>query len=198
LHRSVLVKQLEVAASTDDKTGLLNALAWHDSAQREYSRAVRENRSFGVLMVDLDYFKRVNDTYGHVAGDVVLKAVADTLRGQVREYDVVGRFGGEEFLVLLPDIGHDAAGDAAERIRGAIAELRIPTTDKRGTRTIISDRTTSIGYAVYPDHGDKLEALMQAADAAVYEAKEAGRNQVHPARLRLPSTEPDQTRSNQL
>ena len=175
LHRSVLVKQLEVAASTDDKTGLLNALAWHDSAQREYSRAIRENRSFGVLMVDLDYFKRVNDTYGHVAGDVVLRAIADTLRGQVRDYDVVGRFGGEEFAVLLPGTAEPGALTVGERIRGAIAELAV-TVPLDGMKADVEGLTASIGCAVHPIAGDTLEKLLLAADTALYRAKSAGRN----------------------
>ena len=175
LHRSVLVKQLEVAASTDDKTGLLNALAWHDSAQREYSRAIRENRSFGVLMVDLDYFKRVNDTYGHVAGDVVLRAIADTLRGQVRDYDVVGRFGGEEFAILLPGTTEPGALTVGERIRSAIADLAV-TVPLDGMKADVAGLTVSIGCAVHPVAGDTLEKMLLAADTALYRAKSAGRN----------------------
>ena len=177
LHRSVLVKQLEVAASTDDKTGLLNALAWHDSALREYSRSIRENRAFGVLMVDLDYFKRVNDTYGHVAGDVVLKAVADTLRGQVRDYDVVGRFGGEEFAILLPGTAEAGALTVGERIRGAIADMTV-TVPLDGMHAEVDGLTVSIGIAVHPAAGDTLEKLLLAADTALYRAKSAGRNRV--------------------
>jgi len=159
LHRSVLVKQLEVAASTDDKTGLLNALAWHDSAQREYSRSIRENRTFGVLMADLDYFKRVNDTYGHVAGDVVLRAVADTLRGQVRDYDVVGRFGGEEFAILLPGTTEPGALTVGERIRLAIAAMAV-NVPLDGTTADVDGLSVSIGIAVHPAAGDTLEKLL--------------------------------------
>jgi len=175
LHRSVLVKQLEVAASTDDKTGLLNALAWHDSAQREYSRSIRENRTFGVLMADLDYFKRVNDTYGHVAGDVVLRAVADTLRGQVRDYDVVGRFGGEEFAILLPGATEPGALTVGERIRLAIAAMAV-NVPLDGTTADVDGLSVSIGIAVHPAAGDTLEKLLLAADTALYRAKSAGRN----------------------
>jgi diguanylate cyclase (GGDEF)-like protein len=177
LHRSVLVKQLEVAASTDDKTGLLNALAWHDSAQSEYARSLRDNRTFGVLMADLDYFKRVNDTYGHVAGDVVLKAVADVLRAQVRDYDLVGRFGGEEFAILLPGIAEHAAVAVGERIRLAVERMAVEVA-LDGTEVTIGGLSVSIGIAVHPMAGDNLEKLLLAADTALYKAKNAGRNRV--------------------
>jgi len=129
-------------------------------------------------MIDLDHFKWINDTYGHPAGDDVLRNIAQTLDETTRPSDVVGRFGGEEFLVLLPDIDRHATELAAERVRGAIANLRITTTDKRGGQAIIAGRTTSIGVALYPRDGDTLASLLQAADAAVYEAKEGGRNRV--------------------
>ena len=177
LHRSVLVKQLEVAASTDDKTGLLNALAWHDSAQSEYARSLRDKRTFGVLMADLDYFKRVNDTYGHVAGDVVLKAVADVLRAQVRDYDVVGRFGGEEFAILLPGIAEPAAVAVGERIRLAVERMAVEV-GLDGTEVTVGGLSVSIGVAVHPMAGDNLEKLLLAADTALYRAKNNGRNRV--------------------
>ena len=128
-------------------------------------------------MVDLDYFKRVNDTYGHVAGDVVLKAVADTLRGQVRDYDLVGRFGGEEFAVLLPGTSESGAVTAGERIRGAIAAM-ITEVPLDGTHAEVNGLTVSIGCAVHPSAGDTLEKLLLAADTALYRAKSAGRNRV--------------------
>lgn len=177
LHRSVLVKQLEVAATTDDKTGLLNAVAWHDTAQREFVRSARDKRSFGILMVDLDYFKRVNDTYGHVAGDVVLREVASVLQAEVRDYDAVGRFGGEEFAVLLPGIPEPPALVIAERIRRAVADLAVDVPVDGEPRSINS-LSVSIGIAVYPQAGENLERLLLAADTALYRAKHAGRNRV--------------------
>ncbi|MDN5749507.1 MAG: GGDEF domain-containing protein, partial [Pseudonocardia sp.] len=104
LHRAVLVRQLEVQASTDAKTGLLNVATWQAAAMRALRRTQRSGTGAGVLILDLDHFKVVNDTHGHLAGDDVLAAVATQLRQGVREQDLVGRFGGEEFVVLLPDL----------------------------------------------------------------------------------------------
>ena len=129
-------------------------------------------------MVDLDHFKSINDTWGHPAGDDVLEVVAGALRHATRPSDVVGRFGGEEFVLLLPDANTDEAVAAGERIRKTIAALKVPTTDKRGGPVAISSRTTSVGVAMYPNHGSELNDLLQLADAAVYEAKELGRDQV--------------------
>lgn len=173
--------QLQDDVRTDAKTGVLNMRGWTESAQRELSRTVRAHGSLAVLMVDLDHFKWINDAFGHPAGDETLLATAQTLDESTRPSDLVGRFGGEEFLILLPDSDGDAARLAAERIRERIAGLRIGTTDKRGGQAVITERTTSVGVAVFGLHGSTLDELTQAADAAVYEAKEAGRNQVRMA-----------------
>ncbi len=177
LHRSVLVRQLEIAASTDAKTGVLNARAWHDLTQREFYAAATVHGTFGVLMLDLDHFKRVNDEYGHLAGDAVLKAVASAISGQVRDYDSVGRFGGEEFVVLLPGAAEQDVLGVAERIRQAVLELTLEVLTSHGPRTI-AGLTASIGVAVYPRAGHAVERLLHAADSALYQAKRGGRNQV--------------------
>lgn len=122
LGHVMLVAQLRHAASRDSKTGVANATAWHEHAERELARAVRTGSPLSLLLLDLDHFKTVNDTYGHLAGDVVLRTVAQALAAEVRAYDVVadfgvGRFGGEEFVILLPDTEPPAAQHAAERIR---------------------------------------------------------------------------------
>ena len=175
LHRGVLVKQLEVAATKDEKTGLFNTLGWHNLATSELARAERTNQTIGVLMVDLDHFKQVNDTYGHLAGDMALKAVADTISAQVRSYDAVGRFGGEEFVVLLPGVGQEHVVSVAERIRRAVHELRVPVDfDDR----VIGDLSVSIGVAMYPSAGTVVDRLLHAADTALYSAKNTGRNKV--------------------
>jgi diguanylate cyclase (GGDEF)-like protein len=180
-NRLAELDQLHADVRTDSKTGVFNMRGWSEAAERALSRTSRADEGLALLMIDLDHFKWINDTYGHPAGDDVLRNIAQTLDETTRPSDVVGRFGGEEFLVLLPDIDERATGLAAERIRSAIANLRITTTDKRGGRAIIAGRTTSIGVALYPHHGDTLESLLQAADAAVYEAKESGRNSVRVA-----------------
>jgi diguanylate cyclase (GGDEF)-like protein len=178
LHRGVLVKQLEVAATTDEKTGLFNTAGWHSLAARELAKAKRKAKSpFGVLMIDMDYFKRINDEHGHLTGDVVLKAIAATIRSEVRDYDCVGRFGGEEFVVLLPDTGEADVVGIAERIRKAIARLEVEAMDE-GRTTVIKGLSASIGVATYPEAGGAVERLLQAADKALYSAKRAGRNRV--------------------
>jgi diguanylate cyclase (GGDEF)-like protein len=178
LHRAVLIKQLEIAATTDEKTGLFNTTGWHLLASRELARAQRSKQSsFGVLMIDLDHFKLINDAHGHLAGDTVLRAIATTIKNAVRDYDSVGRFGGEEFVVLLPDIGPAAVLAVAERIRAAIAALEVEYEDGSQVR-VIDALSASIGVATYPDGGTAVDRLLQAADKALYRAKDAGRNKV--------------------
>ncbi|EOD68904.1 GGDEF domain-containing protein [Amycolatopsis vancoresmycina] len=180
LHRYLLLKQqLQVAAVTDEKTGLLNTAGWHESAVREHARAQRRGAAgdFAVLMIDLDHFKRINDTYGHLTGDDVLAAVAVAISGAVRQGDTVGRFGGEEFVVLLPGIGHADVLAIAERVRVAVGELNVVISTGSGT-VRVSGLSVSIGVARHPDAGPTLDDVLRTADAALYRAKEAGRNQV--------------------
>lgn len=176
LHRSVLLHQLQLAARTDDKTGLLNATTWHKQAEIELLRARHENRSVGLFMVDLDLFSAVNNRYGHLAGDAVLRRFAHLLTSSVRRGDSVGRFGGEEFAVLLPGVDRREALAVAERIRNKMHKVSVPD----GAGNDITGLTVSIGVAIYPDVvEDTLDGLLAAADAALYEAKNNGRDQVH-------------------
>jgi diguanylate cyclase (GGDEF)-like protein len=178
MHRNVLLKQLEVAAATDEKTGLFNAFGWRDLASRELARAQRSRSACGVLMVDLDHFKKVNDTYGHLSGDEVLKSVGNLLRAEVRDYDVVGRFGGEEFAILLPDITEEHAIAIAERIRQAVTKLEVDVQIEDHKVATVSGLSVSIGVAVCPDSGTVVDRLLLAADTALYKAKSDGRNTV--------------------
>ncbi|HEY0815853.1 MAG TPA: GGDEF domain-containing protein [Pseudonocardia sp.] len=184
LHRAALVRQLAQVASTDDKTGLLTAGAWHNRAEQELTR--QGAASSAVLVVDLDHFKEVNDHHGHLAGDIVLGAVADALQGEVRDQDLVGRFGGEEFVILLAAVDSHRGGDdvlaVAERIRLRVAGLRVEIATPDGPLTV-AGLTASIGAALHPGHGDDVSTLMQAADSALYAAKRAGRNTVRLAAL---------------
>ncbi|WP_370970945.1 diguanylate cyclase [Amycolatopsis sp. cg9] len=174
LHRTVLVKQLEVAAHRDEKTGLYNTSGWHALAERTLAAAARQRSTFGLLMLDLDHFKQVNDTYGHLAGDAVLRAVAQAIISAVRgRGDAVGRFGGEEFVVVLPGITEPDIGAVAERIRRAISALTVPV-----GQLSITGQSVSIGSAVYPQAGTSLQRLLDAADTALYHAKATGRNKV--------------------
>ncbi|WP_326838115.1 GGDEF domain-containing protein [Amycolatopsis rhabdoformis] len=186
LQRSVLIKRLEELATTDQKTQLLNATTWQDGAMREVSRAERENGSFGALMIDLDHFKSINDTFGHLAGDDVLKAVAAVVKQETRAHDLVGRFGGEEFVALLPSTSKADAIVTAERIRQRISELVIPTHTNEGAAVEISQRTASIGVASFPADGTSVDEVMASADAAVYAAKHGGRNRVIGAESSVP------------
>jgi diguanylate cyclase (GGDEF)-like protein len=169
LHRSSLVHQLAAAARVDAKTGLLNASAWRERASQELARADRNGQTVTMLLIDLDHFKQVNDEHGHLAGDKALRAVGDSLRSVLRGYDDAGRFGGEEFVVLLPDAGADDAGSVADRIRHEIThrstELGFPV-------------TASIGAATATRAASTVDDLLAAADLALYSAKTAGRDRV--------------------
>ncbi|MBN9097740.1 MULTISPECIES: GGDEF domain-containing protein [unclassified Pseudonocardia] len=183
LHRAALVRQLEKAANTDAKTGLLTIAAWYRSVEAIFRRgAGRGPRPTAVLVVDLDHFKSINDTYGHLAGDHVLTAAAHAVGAEVRSDDLVGRFGGEEFVVLLT--ADDRAGpvadavDVAERIRRRIGDLRVEIATPDGPLTV-STVSASVGVSVVgPGPLTQVSALIHAADAALFVAKRAGRNQV--------------------
>jgi diguanylate cyclase (GGDEF)-like protein len=180
LQRTLLFSQLQRAAHTDSKTGLATAAWWHELAGREVDRALRRREEVAVLLADLDHFKRVNDTWGHLAGDAVLAAVASEFAGNLRTYDVAGRFGGEEFVVLLPGTGPSGAVTVAERLRTSVAGLRVavPAGDDSGRGVLASQVTVSIGIAALPAQAQDLTGLLARADMALYAAKEAGRDLV--------------------
>ena len=156
-------------ARTDKLTGLSNRRSWDEEMTRELARQRRLDSSLCVLMIDLDHFKRLNDTHGHAAGDVALVGVAAILRGLARQSDVLARVGGEEFALLLPDCALDDAANRGEEIRAAIEHA------SAGWQTPV---TVSIGLAALGLHADNGEDLMGAADVALYEAKRHGRNTV--------------------
>jgi diguanylate cyclase (GGDEF)-like protein len=172
LQRSLMHQQLQAAARTDAKTGLLNATAWQREADTEIARARRAGETLALLLCDVDHFKRVNDTYGHLTGDDVLRGLAAELRQQVRGSDVVGRFGGEEFVVLLPRADADEACKIAERLRRRASVMGVYA-DRDAVNV-----TISIGVAVLGTHGRDLFELLAAADLALYRAKDAGRDQI--------------------
>jgi diguanylate cyclase (GGDEF)-like protein len=174
LQRSVRHTHLLNEARADSKTGLLNSATWEREATAEVARAVRTSSPLAVALLDLDRFKRINDTYGHLIGDEVLRQIADTMTGVLREYDVAGRFGGEEFVMLLPQTRAPDAFKIADRVRARIA--RQPIVTSSGEQVAI---TVSIGVAAL-DAGSSRELtdLLAAADAALYRAKASGRDQV--------------------
>ena len=176
--RPFLVNPVLVAQSrVDSKTGLLNVSTWEAEAEVELSRSIRTRSALSVAIVDIDHFKRVNDTYGHLVGDRVLKAVADEFKGQLRDYDRAGRFGGEEFVLLLAQSGEDEATGIAERLRKHIGALAVPIDDRPDAPCV--SITISIGVAAMErGQNHQLTDLLAAADSSLYKAKEAGRNRI--------------------
>ncbi len=172
VQRSLSHAQLRAAARLDAKTGLLNAKAWQEEADLQISRALRESRVLAVLIADIDHFKRVNDAHGHLVGDAALLGAVTALRSGLRPYDQLGRFGGEEFTVVLPGTDGAEATGVAERLRRAVAASPVVFGD------VTVDLSISVGVAVLGEHGHDLTDLLTAADHALYRAKQAGRNQV--------------------
>jgi diguanylate cyclase (GGDEF)-like protein len=170
-------RALRYAAAHDPKTRLWNHAAWQTLSSAALASPRTRARS-AVLMVDLDHFKRLNDTYGHHAGDDVLASVAHVLQTTTRRTDIVARFGGEEFSILLPGVSEEEACQAAERIRDQIAALTVITTNLHGRPTTISNVTASIGVATTGHADPSVDALLVNADRWLYQAKERGRNRV--------------------
>ena len=173
LQRSLRHASLAAAARTDAKTGLLNAGAWQREAAVEVTRAAPAQTPLAVAIADIDHFKAVNDTHGHLAGDAVLAAVSAAMRDLLRDCDLCGRFGGEEFALLLPRTTAAQALEVTERIRQGISQLAIP---RDGTAAIRV--TISIGVAVPSQARRTLDDLLAAADHALYQAKRSGRDRV--------------------
>ena len=177
LQRSLRHAQLVQDSQVDAKTGLLNAATWERQATTELTRALRTRTALAIAMLDIDRFKVINDTFGHLVGDQVLKEIARTLTSQLRDYDVAGRFGGEEFSILLPQTRSVDAIRIAERVRSKIAGMSIIAPGAAGGERV--QVTVSIGVAALDSGGDrKFSQLMAAADAALYRAKSSGRDQV--------------------
>jgi diguanylate cyclase (GGDEF)-like protein len=177
-RRFMMHSQLLAKARMDTKTGLLNASTWEHEAEQEIARAVRTHGPLCVALLDLDHFKMVNDTHGHLVGDKALRAVSGVLNEQMRSYDVAGRFGGEEFAVLLPQTREAQALTIAERLRTVIAALSVPV-DEDDPEGACVRVTVSIGVAALDRAGTgaaDLTALLAAADSALYRAKQDGRN----------------------
>jgi len=177
-RRFIMHAELLAASRIDTKTGLLNASTWEREAEVEIARAVRMHVPLAVALVDIDHFKAVNDTYGHLVGDKALRAVTDALQSQLRGYDLAGRFGGEEFAVLLPQALEQDALNVAERLRAHIAGLSVPVDDEDESAGCVR-LTISVGVASLDGETRELTDLLAAADAALYHAKETGRNKTH-------------------
>ena len=157
----------------DALTGLYNRRFLEESLNREMARCKRSGSVFSLMMMDLDHFKRFNDTFGHDAGDSVLRSFAQALQENTREGDIICRFGGEEFVLLLPDTDRKGAVIRAERILRIVRALLVMHDDKT-----VGPITTSIGVALYPQDGETTKAIIQSADRALYLAKGAGRDRL--------------------
>ena len=178
LENVSLHQVVQQQAVTDELTGLSNHRRFQDVLASEVERAKRFDQGLGLVMLDVDDFKAVNDTYGHQQGDLVLREVARALKASSREIDEPARYGGEELAVALPQTDLDGAYNLAERVRTAIEELEIPRLDGAGFLSI----TASLGAAALPDCAEGKEDLIRVADEALYEAKRAGKNRTERAR----------------
>jgi diguanylate cyclase (GGDEF)-like protein len=182
IRRFVMHEQLLAQSRIDTKTGLLNSSTWESEATVEIARATRTRTPLSLALIDIDHFKAVNDTHGHLVGDVVLRAVTDAIQEHLRSYDLAGRFGGEEFVVLLPQARQADAVNIAERLRKHIAAMVVPVgsgTGPDGEPETRVQLTISVGVSSLSDNIRELTDLMAAADAALYFAKQTGRNKTH-------------------
>ena len=170
VHQRELLAKL---ATTDELTGISNRRHFVDVGRREIDRCSRYGRRMSLLYIDIDHFKRVNDTWGHPAGDIVLKELAREISGILRRQDTVARIGGEEYAVILPETEAKTAFAVGESLRLAIEQSRTRVSEKAEIKY-----TLSIGVATLTGEEDSLDAMMQRADAALYQAKKNGRNQV--------------------
>jgi len=172
LKRALLYQQIQELAITDGLTAVFTRRYFMEKLNEEIERSAKFSLKFAFLMADIDHFKEYNDRYGHLVGDVVLKEAAATIKESVRQIDVVGRYGGEEFAILLPETSPRNAYFAAERIRKAIAAKRIRAYDEELSLTI------SIGLSAFPKDAKDGHDVIDKADIALYQAKQKGRNEV--------------------
>jgi diguanylate cyclase (GGDEF)-like protein len=168
-----LRETLRVQSIRDPLTGMYNRRYMEESLERELRRAARNYRPLGAIMLDLDHFKRYNDTFGHDAGDSVLREFGNFLQTRVREEDIACRFGGEEFVLILPDASLEVTRQRADQLREGVKRLQL---QHRGQG--LGPVTASLGVAVFPEHGANSDDLFRAADEALFQAKAQGRDRV--------------------
>lgn len=168
----IRVQQLLRLSATDRLTGLFNRGHFDERLEAELSRAQRKDEPLSLVIVDIDHFKEFNDRHGHSAGDAALRAIARQIRQMIRRSDVIGRFGGEEFVVLMPETAAESAIEKVEAMRRAVEEapIELPRSEASGAVTV------SAGVATFPADGSSVEALFEEADARLFRAKESGRN----------------------
>jgi len=178
LDNALALKRAEALSVTDDLTDLYNSRYLNLVLRRETKRASRSGRPLSLLFIDLDGFKSINDSHGHLAGSRALVEAAAVIRSSARETDVVARFGGDEFALVLPDTGGEGAFAVGERIRERIAAHSFLAGEGLGIHL-----TASVGVATHPDAADSAEELVHAADAAMYQVKDRGKNGIQAAEL---------------
>jgi diguanylate cyclase (GGDEF)-like protein len=178
-ERRLLEQEMVRQARTDSLTGLANRRHFMELAKLELARALRHKKQLSVLMLDLDDFKLVNDCHGQHIGDSLLRAVADTIRKTLREIDIAGRLGGEEFGILLPESDTRQSAEVAERLRQEVAHTVVALAGEQ-----ILSVTASIGISTLSDENATIDKMLSLADKAMYDAKHAGRNQVCLAQAR--------------
>ncbi len=173
LYNIKLRDKLRYQAIRDPLTGLFNRRYMEETMVRELQRANRKNSTVGVIIFDIDHFKRFNDTFGHAAGDTMLREIASFIKSHIRMEDIASRYGGEEFLITMPDASFETTKERAEKLRQEVKKLIV-----LHRRKPLGAVTLSFGVAVYPTHAQKWEALIKAADKALYKAKAEGRDKV--------------------
>ncbi len=172
----ILLLAVLALTRVDALTGLYNRRYFEERLTEEFVRSTRYRSPLSLVMMDIDHFKKLNDTYGHPFGDEVLRQVARTIKGKLREVDFVARYGGEEMIALLPETGPKEALGACERVREAIASLQLEFRAQDGSHKLVRC-TASLGVASVPSKSlPVMEELMRVADVCLYEAKAAGRN----------------------
>lgn len=172
IKRAILYEGVQALSIIDTLTNVFNRRHFVERFKEELERSIKFKHVFSCLMIDIDYFKTFNDRYGHIVGDAILRELSKTIQENIRQVDLLGRYGGEEFSIILSETDKDAAHYAAERIRKAVEEKHIKVYDEELKITV------SIGASTYPEDADTFEGLIDKADSALYQAKQAGRNKV--------------------
>jgi diguanylate cyclase (GGDEF)-like protein len=165
-------EELILLSDTDELTGLKNRRAFNSALSMEVKKAIRYERPFSIMMLDADYLKQVNDRYGHDTGDKLIVSVSQVIKSSLRETDILARFGGDEFVIMLPDTSDTKAFDVAERIRIAVENTSINAAGNSVSSTL------SIGIAGYPVDSENIDEVTKKADKALYASKQTGRNVV--------------------